>query len=98
MAWYAPLPLAAMGAVFLVLYLALRKSRFRVGWLLLPAVAFLLAAVEEWYMRTYQPEMNIRADALLFLGLVGVSLVIGVPMALTRRPHPAERSDIVAPD
>ncbi|WP_143653489.1 hypothetical protein [Streptosporangium subroseum] len=86
---YQPLSLALGGFVFVTLFLALRRTRLRSEHLLSPAVAWFLAAIEEWYMLTYEPQMNIRIDALLFMALIVITTPVGILLTvLHRRPPP----------
>ncbi len=85
---YQTVPLTVGGVGFLVLYFALRRTRWSSHYLLWPAVAWLLAALDEWYMSTFQPQMNIRVDALPFMLLVATTTLSCVPMTfLHRRPQ-----------
>jgi hypothetical protein len=84
---YQPLPLTLGGFVFVALFLALRRTRLRSEHLLSPAIAWLLAAIDEWYMLTYEPQMNIRIDALLFMALIVIATPAGILLTvLHRRP------------
>ncbi|MGW2143687.1 hypothetical protein ACWCOT_05210 [Nonomuraea bangladeshensis] len=51
----------------------------------MPAAAWFLAALDEWYMSTFQPQMNIRIDALPFFALMVFTALPCVPMAFLRR-------------
>jgi hypothetical protein len=83
---YQPLPLALGGLTFIALFLGLRRTRLRSYYLLLPAATWFLAALDEWYMSTYQPQMNIRIDLLFFLALMVVATPLGILLvALHRR-------------
>ncbi|MFF5211951.1 hypothetical protein [Streptosporangium sp. NPDC000396] len=82
---YHPLPLTLGGLIFLTLFLVLRRTRLRSHYLLLPAVAWFLAALDEWYMSTYYPHMNIRVEALLFLALMVVATPVGILLAALPR-------------
>ncbi|MEV7967383.1 hypothetical protein AB0O34_15570 [Sphaerisporangium sp. NPDC088356] len=66
-------------------FLGLRRTQVRSYYLLLPAVAWLLAALDEWYMATYEPQMNIRVDALLFLALMMAATPLGILLSALRR-------------
>jgi len=82
---YQTIPLTLGGVVFVALFLAFRRTQRRSHYLLWPATAWLLAALDEWYMSTYQPEMNIRIDALPCLALMVITTLTCVPMAFLRR-------------
>ena len=82
---YQTIPLTVGGVVFVVLFWAFRRTQRRSHYLLWPATAWLLAALDEWYMTTYQPEMNIRIDALPCLALMAITTLTFVPMAFLRR-------------
>jgi hypothetical protein len=71
------------------LFLGLRRTRLRSHYLLPPATAWFLAALDEWYMTTYQPHMNIRIDALFFLALMMAMTPAGVLLLLLHR-RPAD--------
>ncbi|MEU8384884.1 hypothetical protein [Streptosporangium sp. NPDC048865] len=75
---YQPLFLSAGGLIFVVLHLGLHRTRPGSRYLLLTAAAWLLAALDQWYMTTYQPQMNIRIDALLFLALMLFTTPLGI--------------------
>nr|WP_152992450.1 hypothetical protein [Nonomuraea pusilla] len=84
---YRPVPLALCGAGFAALAFGLRRTWPSARFLLLPAVAWLLAAAEEWYVRTYQPHMNIRVDLLFFMVLLTSVTLAGILLTvLYRRP------------
>ncbi|MEU4410207.1 hypothetical protein AB0F88_37340 [Streptosporangium sp. NPDC023963] len=78
---YQTLPLTLGGLVFVGLYLGLRRTRPGCRHLLLPAAAWFLAALDQWYMSTYQPQMNIRIDMLPFLALMAVTTPSGILLA-----------------
>ncbi|YCK32714.1 hypothetical protein ACNF49_00990 [Actinomadura sp. ATCC 39365] len=82
---YQTIPLTLGGVVFVALFLVLRRTQRRSHYLLWPAAAWFLAALDEWYMSTYQPEMNIRIDALPCLLLMATTTLICVPMAFLRQ-------------
>ncbi|WP_214413863.1 hypothetical protein [Sphaerisporangium fuscum] len=82
---YQPLPLTLGGLTFVALFLGLRRTRLRSYYLLLPAAACFLAAIEEWYMSTYQPQTNIRVDLLFFLALMVVATALGILLAALHR-------------
>jgi hypothetical protein len=82
---YQPLPLALGGFIFAALFLGLRRTRLRSYYLLYPATAWFLAALDEWYMSTYHPEMNIRIDALPCLALMLVTTPVGILLAALHR-------------
>ncbi|GGK97548.1 hypothetical protein Ppa06_63380 [Planomonospora parontospora subsp. parontospora] len=75
-------PLTVGGLVFVALYLILRRTRPGSGYLLLTASAWFLAALDEWYITTYQPYMNIRIDALAFLAFMAITTPLGILMAV----------------
>ncbi|MER6578022.1 hypothetical protein [Nonomuraea sp. NPDC001023] len=82
---YQTIPLTVGGVVFVALFLAFRRTQRHAHYLLWPAGAWLLAALDEWYMNTYQPEMNIRIDALPCLALMAITTLTCVPLAFLRR-------------
>ncbi|AWS44153.1 hypothetical protein [Streptosporangium sp. 'caverna'] len=86
---YQPLPLVLGGFIFVALFLALRRTRLRSEHLLAPAVSWFLAALDEWYMLTYEPQINIRIDALLFMAAIVIVIPVGILLTvLHRRPSP----------
>ncbi|MFF4775372.1 hypothetical protein ACFY05_21185 [Microtetraspora fusca] len=86
---YQTLPLTLGGLIFVALHLGLRRIRSGSHFLLLPAAAWFLAALDEWYMSTFQPQMNIRIDMLPFLALMAVTTPVGILLAALgkRSPH-----------
>ncbi|NJP91891.1 hypothetical protein HCN51_20915 [Nonomuraea sp. FMUSA5-5] len=87
---YQPLLLALGGMVFVVLSVVLRRTRLRSFYLLLSAAIWFLAALEEWYMMTYQPQMDIRIDALFFMMLIAMVTPVGILLAVLRRRRPEQ--------
>ncbi|MER7367147.1 hypothetical protein [Nonomuraea wenchangensis] len=86
---YQTVPLAVGVVVLLALSWVLWRRRRRGELLLLPAAAWFLAALDEWYMSTFQPQMNIRIDALPLFALMVFTTLPCVPMAFLRRPPTA---------
>ncbi|MEV3978053.1 hypothetical protein [Nonomuraea sp. NPDC049758] len=82
---YRTIPLTVGGVVFVALFLAFRRAQRHAHYLLWPAAAWFLAALDEWYMNTYQPEMNIRVDMLPFLAVMIMTTFSCVPMAFLRQ-------------
>ncbi|MFI7467712.1 hypothetical protein [Nonomuraea sp. NPDC049646] len=82
---YRTTPLTVGGVILVALYLAFRHTQRHSHYLLWPAAAWLLAALDEWYMNTYQPEMNIRVDMLPFLAMMIITTFVCVPLAFLRR-------------
>ncbi|MFF4197609.1 hypothetical protein [Nonomuraea sp. NPDC001831] len=82
---YQTIPLTVGEVVFVALFLAFRRTQRHAHYLLWPAGAWFLAASDEWYMNTYQPEMNIRIDALPCLVLMAITTLTCVPLAFLRR-------------
>lgn len=80
---YQTAPLALGALLFVVLSISLRRTVLRSSYLLLPAAAWFLAALDEWYMSTFHPEMNIRVDALLFLVLMAALTPAGIVLTLS---------------
>ncbi|GLX00261.1 hypothetical protein [Microtetraspora sp. NBRC 16547] len=85
---YQTLPLTLGGLIFAALHLGLRCTRPGSHYLLLPAAAWFLAALDEWYMSTYQPQMNIRIDMLPFLALMAVTTPVGILLAALGKRSP----------
>ncbi|MEV4379704.1 hypothetical protein [Streptosporangium sp. NPDC049644] len=85
---YQTLPLILGGLIFVALHLVLRRTRSESRYLLLPAAACFLAALDEWYMSTYHPQMNIRIDMLPFLALMAVTMPVGILLAALGKRSP----------
>ncbi|MEU4233882.1 hypothetical protein AB0F17_57230 [Nonomuraea sp. NPDC026600] len=82
---YQTVPLTLGVVVFLALSWVLRREQRRGHYLLWPAAAWFLAALDEWYMSAFQPQMNIRIDALPLFALMVITTLSCVPMAFLRR-------------
>jgi len=78
-----PLAILVIALIFFAFYWLLRNSAsVNARGLLLPAIAWLVAAAWELVIRLFSPEANIRVDLLLILPLLLILTVWGIVRAL----------------
>ncbi|SFE85640.1 hypothetical protein SAMN05421541_10465 [Actinoplanes philippinensis] len=76
---FQPLPLTVGGLVLVAFAVALRRRTRRASYsLLLPAAVLFLAALDDWYVTTHEPEANIRVDVALLLALMLITTLAGI--------------------
>ncbi len=81
--WFVgnPVLILLIGAVYAVAYLLVRfrgSERLRAQALLLPAIAWTVWAVWEFFVTRFSPEANIRVDLLLIVPIVLILSVVGI--------------------